>query len=138
MGNASRWLFGCCALLACGGVFADPTPVKNVADEIGWLTVHAPRVFRRPVDANTGGATTEWVAIARRVSYADLDLAMHADVLELRKRIDESARTGCQQLAALSPLADLDTASCVREAVREALERAEALVAAAMGTHHTE
>ena len=48
---------------------------------------------------------------------------MHSDVLELRKRIVESAQTACEQLQALSPL---------REAIDDAMVRAQKVVAAAM------
>jgi UrcA family protein len=136
--NKVGWLLGCCALFACGTVLAESTSNTHVVDESGWLTVHAPRVFRRPIDGAAGRSNTELVAIAHRVSYAGLDLAMHADVLELRKRIGESARTGCEQLAALSPLANLDTARCVREAVEDATARANKLVAAAIEAYETE
>jgi hypothetical protein len=63
---------------------------------------------------------------------------MHADVVELRKRIAESAQTACEQLAALVLLADLDTASCVREAIRDATERADKLIAMAIVEHEFE
>jgi UrcA family protein len=133
MNTRSKLLCGCLTLLAGNAVFAEPDrATNNVDDESGFLTVHAPRVFRRPADGKAGGINNELVSIAHRVSYEGLDLAMHADVLELRKRIVESAQTGCEQLAALSPLADLDTAACVREAIDDAMVRAQKVVAAAM------
>ena len=133
MNARSKLLYGCLALLVGNAVLAEPDrPTNNVDDESGWLTVHAPRVFRRSDDGRAGSTNNELVSIAHRVSYEGLDLAMHADVLELRKRIVESAQTGCEQLAALSPLAELDTPTCVREAIDDAMVRAQKVVAAAM------
>jgi UrcA family protein len=135
----AKLLYGCLALLGGNSVFAEPDrPTQNIDDESGWLTVQAPRVFRRPADGRARGTNNELVAIAHRVSYAGLDLAMHADVLELRRRIVESAHTGCEQLAALSPLADLDAATCAREAIDDAMARAQKVVAAAMQDHEAE
>jgi UrcA family protein len=129
-------LLGCLTFLAGSPILADTSgPAQNLEDETGWLTVHAPQVFRRPADGRAGAVEHELVGIEHRVSYAGLDLAMHADVLELRRRIVESAQTGCDQLAALSPLADLDTARCVREAIADAMVRAQRVVAAAMQAH---
>jgi UrcA family protein len=138
MNIRSKFLYTCLALLGGSSVFAEPDrPTQSVEDESGWLTVQAPRVFRLPADGRASGTNNELVAIAHRVSYAGLDLAMHADVLELRRRIVESAQTGCEQLAALSPLADLDTPTCVRDAIEDAMARAQKVVAAAMahGAH---
>jgi UrcA family protein len=123
-------------MLTCVAVSAEPQQAKS-EDEQGWLTVHAPRVFRQPADGRGEVATNELVGIAHRVNYAGLDLAMHADVLELRKRITESAQNACEQLDVLSPLADLDTARCVREAVEEASVRMNELVAAAIAEYET-
>jgi UrcA family protein len=139
MNNRLKLLCGCLTLLAGNPVSAEPdSPTQNVEDESGWLTVYAPRVFRRPADRRASGTNDELVSIAHRVSYAGLDLAMHGDVLELRRRIVESAQTGCEQLAALSPLADLDTANCAREAIEDAMVRARKVVAAAMAAYDAE
>jgi UrcA family protein len=57
---------------------------------------------------------------------------MHSDVRELYSRIAESAHTACAQLAALSPLADLDTQSCEQQARDEAWQQAQKLIDAAI------
>jgi UrcA family protein len=105
---------------------------NGIADETGFLTVYAPRLLRASSAKPSDPASTQTVSIEHRVSYAGLDLAMHADVLELRKRIVESAETACAQLEVLYPLADLDTAACERGAIKDAMERARKVVAAAM------
>ena len=133
MTNRARSLYGVIGLVVCAAAFAAPDESsQSVVNESGWLTVQAPRVFRRAADGRHERSNTDLVFIAHRVSYEGLDLAMHSDVLELRKRIVESAQTACEQLQALSPLADLDTATCVREAIDDAMVRAQKVVAAAM------
>ena len=140
MNDRSKTLCACLAFLVSSAALADTgESTQRAVDESGWLTVHAPRVLRHQADSRTSDANKlELVSIENRVNYAGLDLAMHADVLELRKRIVESAETGCAQLKALSPLADLDTAACEREAIDDAMERARTLVAAAMTPHAAE
>jgi UrcA family protein len=116
------------AFTACGG------DVNDVTNE-PWLTVRALRVPRLPGEGTPTHESTDLVFLAHRVSYAGLDLAMREDILELRKRITESAQTACNQLAVLFPLADLDTSSCVREAIRDATERADRVIAMAIVDH---
>jgi UrcA family protein len=131
----STLLCAALALLSAGTSIAEPVDLLGGGtDEPGWLTVYAPSAHRRPVDGRSRGST-EIVFIAHRVSYAGLDLAMHADVVELRTRIAEGAQTACEQLAALVPPADFDTASCVRNAIREATERADRVIAMAIVEH---
>jgi UrcA family protein len=134
----STLLCAALALLGAGTSIAEPVDLPGGGtEESEWLRVHAAPVHRRPVDGRSRGST-EIPFITYRVSYAGLDLAMHADVVELRKRIAESAQTACEQLAALVLLADLDTASCVREAIRDATERADKLIAMAIVEHEFE
>jgi UrcA family protein len=131
----STLLCAALALLSAGTSIAEPVDLLGGGtDEPGWLTVYAPSAHRRPVDGRSRGST-EIVFIAHRVSYAGLDLAMHADVVELRKRIAKSAQTACEQLAALYPLADFDTASRVRDAIHDATVRADRVIAMAIVEH---
>jgi UrcA family protein len=120
------------ALLSAGTALADPVDLPGGGtDESEWLAVDTRPAHRRPVDGQSRGSA-EIAFIAHRVSYSDLDLATPADVVELRERIAASAQAACEQLAALVPLADLDTASCVRDAIRDATERADGVIAMAI------
>lgn len=128
----------CAGALGATAAFAEGTPRANGLDDgSDWLTVHAPRILRRPA-ARGISSNEQIVYLSNRVNYAGLNLALHADVLELRRRIVESATVSCEQLAVLSPFADLDTAECVREAIDDAMVRAREVVAAAMAANATE
>jgi UrcA family protein len=133
--DRSKLLCAALALLGAGTSIADLPGGGTTESE--WLTVDAAPVHRRPVDGQSRGYT-DFAFITYRVSYAGLHLAVHADVVELRKRIAESAQTACEQLATLVPLADLDTASCVRDAIRDATERADRVIAMAIVEHEFE
>ncbi len=96
------------------------------------IVIEAPRVVRQQVGRSpTTGAPVELISLSRRVSYADLDLQMHADVMELERRINDTAEEACMQLAELYPLGDTDMPTCVRQAVAGAMEQAEEAIAAA-------
>jgi UrcA family protein len=135
MRDRSTLLCAAVALLGAGASVAEPVDLPGGGTgESESLTVDAPPVHRRLVDGRRRGST-EIVFITHRVSYAGLDLAMHAGVVELRRRIAESAQAACKQLPALAPLADFDTASCVRDAIRDATERADRVIAMAIVEH---
>ena len=121
----------CLALVAGTAITVGRVVAEETADDMSWITVQAPRVARQPIGRTPADAMAELVSITHRVSYAGLDLAMYADVMELEKRISESAQTACEQLAALRPLLDLDTPACVEQAVGGAMARAEKVIAAA-------
>jgi UrcA family protein len=117
------------AILGAVGVAAQ---TARVGEPVFELTVVAPRLVRRPVARESAtGAPVELVSLTRRVSYSDLDLTQHADVLELDRRIEAVAREACEQLAGVFPLSDPKTPDCVAEAVSGAKAQAERAVAAA-------
>lgn len=98
------------------------------------VVVIAPRVVRRErVDRTTGGGTVERVTLTRRVSYADLDLRMNADVMELERRVAGMAVEACEQLAEAHPMLDPEPSheDCIEEATEGAMERVREAVAAA-------
>jgi UrcA family protein len=103
----------------------------QLEDAAGWITVIAPRAVRQQVGRTAGGAQLEIISLTRHVSYADLDLAMYAHVLELEKRVNEMAQTACEQLAALYPLAETETPECVRQAAEGAMTQVRQVAAAA-------
>jgi UrcA family protein len=121
-------LVGCLLL----GAEAGAQKVR-VGDPIFELVVVAPRLVRREVDRTNAGSPVELVSLTRRVSYADLDLKMHANVLELEKRIENVAKEACEQLAVVFPLSESTTADCVDDAVDGAREQARAAIEAATG-----
>ncbi|HLF13145.1 MAG TPA: UrcA family protein [Gammaproteobacteria bacterium] len=120
-----------CFALAAGITITAGASIAEEAADTLWIIVKAPRVQREVVEATSTNTTIERVSLTHEVSYAGLDLAMYADVRELQKRIKEGAETACAQLDVLYPLADLDTAACVEQAVSGAMAQAEEVIATA-------
>ena len=78
--------------------------------------------------------------ISRRVSIAGLDLSKSSDAAELHNRIDETAQLVCRRLGELYPEASPareanEEASCVRDAVGDAMEQVKYRVAGAQRRH---
>ncbi|HWG76222.1 MAG TPA: UrcA family protein [Steroidobacteraceae bacterium] len=73
------------------------------------------------------GAPVVRTAVEYRVSYRDLDLAKHADVLTLQQRIEGAARSACGQLDELMPIDSnhQQTRECIESAVRDAAPQLE-------------
>lgn len=98
------------------------------------VIVVAPRMVRRETLGRTAnGADVERITLTRRVSYSDLDLSRHADVLELENRVNTMAVTACGQLEELFPLStdERDNAECIRHAKASAMAQVESAAAAA-------
>jgi UrcA family protein len=105
---------------------------ENGLDEI---TVTAPRLVTKQVVGRTSaGSKVELITLQRRVSYADLDLALHANVTQLETRVNDIAQEACDDLAKMYPLSDPKTPDCVRAAVAAAKPQLDAAIAAA-GKH---
>lgn len=92
------------------------------------VIVEAPRLVRKEVGRGDLGGKVELISLTRRVSYADLNLAMHADVMKLEQRINDTAKEACGQLAQMYPLADPKTPNCVRQAVDGAMKQAQKVI----------
>lgn len=86
------------------------------------------------VGRTSTGSTVELITLQRRVSYADLDLALHANVALLETRVNDIAKQACDDLATMYPLSDPKTPDCVRAAVAATKGQLDAAVAAA-GKH---
>ncbi|NIM21450.1 MAG: UrcA family protein, partial [Candidatus Latescibacteria bacterium] len=69
---------------------ASEEQTKEVIDEI--IEVEAP--IER---------STETIALKRQVSFADLDLSKHSDVIELEKRVEIVAKEACEKLEEMYP-----------------------------------
>lgn len=80
-------------------------------------------------------------AVDYHVSYSDLDLTRHADVLTLQDRVGTAARSACGQLDELFPLdsnALRQTSTCVEDAVRGAAAQIEQAIARGQQETHQE
>ena len=89
------------------------------------LVVEAPHVISTKIKGHSG------ISIVEKVSFADLNLATHSGVMELQKRIKDSATQICGQLKKLYPdSADTDP-PCVEAAIQNAMKEANKAIAAA-------
>jgi UrcA family protein len=122
-----------CLVLVTGSLLAGGAAIAQESREtLEEITVVAPRLVTREVVGRTAvGGKVELISLTRRVNYADLNLENHADAMELEKRIDDTARESCDQLAKMFPLSDPNTPNCISEAVASAKAQKDKAVAAA-------
>jgi hypothetical protein len=104
-----------------------------IAQNIDEITVQATRDVNVKSDAQTppGGARVQDVSLSYRVNTAGLNLALHADVLELEKRVKDAALTGCKEIGRQYPNSTPDVADCAKAASDKAMIKVNALAAAA-------
>ena len=123
------------ALAATGLVTkTEPAMAQQAAEQIEEIIVQAPFVRREVGKSGTSGAKIEVVELRRRVSYADLDLSMEADVTELETRIETIAKEACDQLSEMFPLSKMDRVEkgrCIKGAIADTEVQVEAAIAAA-------
>ncbi len=118
------------ALAATGLVFKTGPAVAQQASEVmEEVVVEGPITVRQVGRANIIGARIEVIELKRRVSYADLDLNKHADVIELETRVETIAKESCEKLSAMYPL---DSATERRRCIKKAINSAEKQVQAAI------
>jgi UrcA family protein len=112
---------------------ADPAIAQQAAAEIEEIVVGAP-IVRRQVERTTSGAKVETIELRRRVGYANLDLSKYADVTELKRRIETTAKESCKQLSDMFPSDPSDRSEirrCANKAVDGTEEQVQAAIAAA-------
>lgn len=86
--------------------------------------------------AGPTGMTIEIIGLKRQVSFADLDLSKHADVTELERRIETTAKESCEKLEEMYPLPrnpsrSADIRRCTKQAIGNAADEIDAAIAAA-------
>ena len=82
---------------------------------------------------NASGARTEIFEIRQEVSFADLDLRKVADVTELQRRIENTAKELCETLRERYPLlmsGGAEIPRCIREAIKSTDDDLETVVSA--------
>ena len=100
------------------------------------VVVQAPVVVERKSEnrASHPVIPSEIVELKRQVSFADLDLADSADVMELDARIEAIAEDSCEMLAEMFPFDGTGKAEihrCMKRAIASALDQKERAIAAA-------
>ncbi|HEY2071163.1 MAG TPA: UrcA family protein [Rhizomicrobium sp.] len=114
-----RSLFASAALVC--GMMLSAAPVM-AQDTTEGITVYAPRVHVEP-----GGrdGLPEKISLSRAVAYDDLDLTTYEGARDLRYRVRDEARDICHELAEAYPVYQIQGASCLRDATRDALIKAD-------------
>lgn len=98
------------------------------------IAVVAPEVYRERTGRSSSGIPIDELTFERVVETRDLDLRRNADVDELYRRIEYTAREACDEVARASQGAPLTTRrECVRDATREAMAEADAMIYARRG-----
>ena len=123
-----RVCLGCCAAAGLALTLATPAGAQpgdydrydTGPSYPGGVTVTAPPFRER--DSATG-APIEWVSASRAVRYDDLDLSRSWDAHVLRARVARAARAACDQLDAFYPIDAPNNPPCVRNAIRDAMDR---------------
>jgi len=113
-------VFGLCAASA-----------QQSGQKIEEITVTAPWSVGKQVVNQTPTGKDELVSLTRYVYYGDLDLAKHADVMTLEKRVSDIAKESCEQLAKMYPLSGQNPPNCVEKAAASAKPQMDKLIAAA-------
>ena len=123
------------AIVATGvamGMALGFSAIALAADELPEVVVQAGPVAKAVVGRALGsGAPIESVTVDYHVSYADLNLIKHADVMALNKRVESAARDACQQLDELYPIERPKLQQCMDDAIRAANERVQSAISAA-------
>lgn len=98
------------------------------------ITVVAPYVYRERTGRSSSGIPIEELTLQRVVDTDGLDLRYDADVRELYRRIEYTAREACGEVERASRGAPITTErECVRDATRDAMAQADALIYARRG-----
>ncbi|NIV18648.1 MAG: UrcA family protein [Woeseiaceae bacterium] len=100
---------------------------EQISEDIPEVIVVAPK-------QDTTGFRTVTDKLSRTVSYADLDLTEHADVIEFENRIETAAKEVCKELNQMQPIPKWvvpDFRRCEKNAIRGTKKQVEAAIAAA-------
>jgi UrcA family protein len=104
-----------------------------IAQSVDEITVQATRnmnVTSNPQNP-PGGASVKDISMSYSVNTSGLNLAMHADVVELEKRVKDTALTACKEIGRQYPNSTPSVADCAKAASDKAMVKVNQLVAAA-------
>jgi UrcA family protein len=112
----------------------DPIDAERAYTYDDEIIVIAPGVQRETTGRSASGARIETLTTSLYVDTSDLNLRYDSDVGELHRRIRDTAREACNDLDRASRGVMLDSdARCIRNATREAMVEADAMVYYARG-----
>ena len=121
------------AVAATGLVFITGPAVAQQASEVMEVVVTEAPITVTQVGQTIFGAKIELTELKRRVSYADLDLSNHADVIELKARVETVSKESCEELSTMYPLDSVtEKRRCIKKAISSAEEQVQAAIVAAI------
>lgn len=125
-------------LVAAAGAFALaalPAIAQDYDDGEDDIVVEASGVVReRTGRRSSSGIPIDELTVQCLVTSSDLDLRYDADIDELYRRIDYTVREACNEIERASQGVPITSErECVREARRDAMGQAEALIYARRG-----
>jgi UrcA family protein len=103
-------------------------------DQVPTIKIEASVISKKVIAMSSSGVPTEEVSVARRVSYADLDLKTYVGAAALKRRVHKAAELACKQVDDLYPLERPEAPSCIRQALAAANQQVEAAIADAQRT----
>jgi UrcA family protein len=118
-------LSSCGLWLVCGGLGLAPGTNTALADKAAALVVQADG-SEITVTRVAQGSPVHVVSLARRVSYADLNLNTPTASAELERRISDAAVDVCKRLDERFPEAKPNGRACIEIAVKDALRKVHA------------
>lgn len=125
-----QFKFGSPAMMAAAGAMLFSAGAYGQAMEV--VTVEAVREI--VVGKSTIGAPIKELSIRSRVTFADLDLATAAGAAALQKRVEDTAKSTCNEIKVDLPAEGSSVEKCVKDALAGAqpqIEKAVALAKAA-------
>jgi UrcA family protein len=115
-------------LALVSGAFVFAASAAYAQDGSDSVTVTAPH-FR--ADSTRVGGPLERVSLSGTVRYDDLNLQTREGARELRWRVQEQAQAICRNLAEAYQVYQMNGTSCYRDALNNALVRADEAIEAA-------
>jgi len=134
------FVFGTALTFLLGfGLFTRVHPVmaQQADNQLAGQDIEEVVIIEASIDEQLGkrpptGYKTDAVLLKRRVSYADLDLEVPADVQILEHRIEMAAQEACEALEKSFPLGQksmADVQRCKKRAIEQTKESFEAVAA---------
>ncbi|MEQ1809911.1 MAG: UrcA family protein [Terricaulis sp.] len=132
--KTTLWIATAAIALTTFAASASAQSVKDTGYYDDEITVVAPYVYRERTGRSSSGIPIEELTFQRVVDTNGLDLRYDSDIDELYRRIEYTAREACDEVERASRGAPITTErECVREATRDAVAQADALIYARRG-----
>ena len=131
---AFAFLLALGVLVRVDPVLAQQSDERQVAQDVEEVVVIEASIDKQLGERPPTSYKTDSVVLERRVSYADLDLGVPADVQELEYRIEMAAQEACETAEKSFPVGQknmADVKRCIKKAIKGTKETFDAVVARA-------